>query len=164
MRRLRNHGSSQRYLHEELGWNARMDAIQAAVLRVKLPHVDGWNRQRRELAAGYDRLLSEAGLSTGVIVPLQIAPQAHHVFHQYVVRVQRRDELRKFLLDRNIGTEVYYPLPLHLQPCFKYLGYKEGSFPQAERAAREVLALPMFPELTADEQKWVVQNVAEFYA
>jgi dTDP-4-amino-4,6-dideoxygalactose transaminase len=164
MRRLRNHGSSRRYMHEEMGWNARMDAIQAAVLRVKLPRIERWNQQRRALAESYNRLIRTSGLALGAITPLHTAPQAHHVFHQYVVRAQRRDQLRQFLADRKIGTEIYYPLPLHLQPCFEYLGYKEGSFPEAERAAREVLALPMFPELTEDEQKWVVQNMAEFYS
>jgi dTDP-4-amino-4,6-dideoxygalactose transaminase len=164
MRRLRNHGSSRRYMHEEMGWNARMDAIQAAVLRVKLPRIERWNQQRRALAESYNRLIRSSGLALGAITPLHTAPQAHHVFHQFVVRAQRRDQLRKFLADRKIGTEIYYPLPLHLQPCFEYLGYKETSFPEAERAAREVLALPMFPELTEDEQKWVVQTMAEFYS
>jgi dTDP-4-amino-4,6-dideoxygalactose transaminase len=168
MRRLRNHGSPRRYYHEEIGWNARMDAIQAAILRVKLPFVEGWNQQRRERAAKYDSLLAEAGLlSQQDGAPIQLperAAAAHHVFHQYVVRAQRRDDLRKFLSDRRIGTEIYYPIPLHLQPCFAYLGYREGDLPESERAAREVLALPMFPELTEDEQRWVVESIAEFYA
>jgi len=93
----------------------------------------------------------------------QTSPHAHHVFHQYVIRAHRRDELREFLMARQIGCEIYYPIPLHLQPCFAYLGYREGDFPEAERAAKEVLALPMFPELTEDEQRWVVASVAEFY-
>jgi dTDP-4-amino-4,6-dideoxygalactose transaminase len=167
MRRLRNHGSPRRYWHEEIGWNCRMDAMQAAVLRVKLAYIEEWNGKRRERAATYERLLREAGLAASGRTPLQLlhtAPQAHHVFHQYVVRAERRDALRKFLADRKIGTEVYYPVPLHLQPCFAYLGYKEGDFPEAERAAREVLALPMFPELTEDEQKWVVSSMADFYS
>jgi dTDP-4-amino-4,6-dideoxygalactose transaminase len=168
MRRLRNHGSSRRYRHQEMGGNCRMDAIQAAILRVKLPHLEAWNRQRRERAATYDRLLRAAGLRTAEdnspIRWLETSPHAHHVFHQYVVRAQRRDELREFLAARNIGTEIYYPLPLHLQPCFRYLGYREGDFPVAERATREVLALPMFPELTEEEQHSVVENMAEFYS
>ena len=174
MRRLRNHGSSRRYLHEALGWNCRMDAIQATVLRVKLPHVENWNQQRRERAATYDRLFAGAGLTSEVRSPRSevrlpvtlpyTSPHAHHVFHQYVLRAQRRDELRRFLTERKIGTEIYYPLPLHLQPCFAYLGYCEGDLPESERAAREVLALPMFPELTEDEQQWVVQSVADFYS
>ncbi|HVO80541.1 MAG TPA: DegT/DnrJ/EryC1/StrS family aminotransferase [Terriglobales bacterium] len=168
MRILRNHGSPRRYYHEEIGWNSRMDAIQAAILRVKLPHVEKWNQQRREHAASYDRLLAEAGLlspqGAGPVRLLTTAPHAHHVFHQYVIRTQRRDELRQFLTERRIGTEIYYPLPLHLQPCFAYLGHREGDLPESERAAREVLALPMFPELTEDEQRWVVESIAEFYS
>jgi dTDP-4-amino-4,6-dideoxygalactose transaminase len=163
MRRLRNHGSSRRYLHEELGWNARMDAMQGAVLRVKLSHIEEWNQKRRERAATYNRLLKQAGLEgTAIALPFQES-KAHHVFHQYVVRALRRDELREFLTARKIGTEIYYPLPLHLQPCFAYLGHKKGSFPEAEKAAAEVLALPMFPELTEEEQKWVVQSISDFY-
>jgi len=168
MRRLRNHGSPERYLHTEFGWNARMDAIQAAVLRVKLKHINKWNQQRRERAETYDRLLREAGLvsfpSTAPIRPLCASSKVFHVFHQYVVRAERRDELRKFLAQREIGTEVYYPIPLHLQPVFGYLGYKEGDLPESERAAKEVLALPMFPELTEEEQKRVVDGIAEFYS
>jgi len=168
MRRLRNHGSPRRYWHEELGWNCRMDAIQAAVLRVKLGHVEEWNRKRRERAAIYGRLLGEAGLLSGrgasPVRLLEICPEGHHVFHQYVIRANRRDELRQFLAERKIGTEIYYPVPLHLQPCLSYLGYREGDLPESERAAREVLALPMFPELTEDEQRWVVESIAEFYS
>jgi dTDP-4-amino-4,6-dideoxygalactose transaminase len=167
MRRLRNHGSPRRYHHEEFGWNCRMDAIQAAILRVKFSHVDKWNQQRRERAAAYHRLLSDAGLYSRSDSPIQILeadPQAKPVFHQYVIRARRRDELRNFLTDRKIGTEIYYPLPLHLQPCFAYLGYREGDLPESEQAASEVLALPMFPELTAEEQRWVVESIAEFYS
>jgi dTDP-4-amino-4,6-dideoxygalactose transaminase len=168
MRRLRNHGSPKRYLHEELGWNSRLDAIQAAVLRVKLPYVEKWNRQRRERAANYDRLLTQSGLTAATgdapVRLLASAPKAHHVFHQYVIRAPRRDGLRQFLAERKIGTEVYYPIPLHRQPVFAYLGYSEGDLPEAENATREVLALPMFPELTEDEQQWVVESVAEFYS
>ena len=127
MRSLRNHGSAVRYHHEEVGWNCRMDAIQAAILRVKLPHIETWNQQRRQCAENYDRLLADAGLvskrNDSPIGPLQTSSHAFHVFHQYVIRVRRRDELRKFLSERKIGTEIYYPVPLHLQPCFAYLGY-----------------------------------------
>jgi len=168
MRRLRNHGSPQRYLHEELGWNCRLDAIQAAVLRVKLPHVETWNRKRREHAAAYDLLLTQSGLISATgdspVRVLTRSPHAQHVYHQYVIRAQRRDQLRQFLTDRKIGTEIYYPIPLHLQPVFSYLGYREGDLPESERAAREVLALPMFPELTDEEQQWVVESIAEFYS
>ena len=167
MRRLRNHGSPRRYVHEEMGWNSRLDEIQAAILRVKLPHVGQWNQQRRDRAAIYDRLLAQVGLASpdnSLIEPLQSSPHAFHVFHQYVVRARRRDDLRKFLGERKIGTEIYYPIPLHLQPCFAYLGYMEADLPRSERAAREVLALPMFPELREEEQKWVVESIAEFYS
>ena len=170
MRRLRNHGSSRRYHHEEFGWNARMDAIQAAILRVKLPHLAKWNQQRRDHAATYDRLFAEAGLMSSIasektpMQPLETSKQGDHVFHQYVIRAQRRDELREFLAQKNIGAEVYYPVPLHLQPCFAYLGYREGDLPVAEGAANEVLALPMFPELTEDEQEYVVMCIADFYS
>ncbi len=168
MRNLRNHGSPRRYYHEEVGWNCRMDAIQAAILRVKLTHIENWNQQRRLRAENYHRLLAEAGLvsskSDSRVRLLQTSPHAFHVFHQYVIRAQRRDELHKFLTDRKIGTEIYYPIPLHLQPCFAYLGYSEGDLPESERAAREVLALPMFPELTEAEQKHVVESIAEFYS
>ncbi|HEY6182046.1 MAG TPA: DegT/DnrJ/EryC1/StrS family aminotransferase [Terriglobales bacterium] len=172
MRQLRNHGSPQRYLHTEVGWNCRMDAIQAAVLRVKLPHIEEWNEKRRERAKTYDRLFGESGLlQRGTSLPSNDSPvvspyvlaNAHHVFHQYVLRVNRRDELRAFLAEKKISTEIYYPIPLHLQPCFEYLGYREGDLPQSELASKQVLALPMFPELTEDEQKWVVENIAEFY-
>jgi len=168
MRRLRNHGSPRRYLHEELGWNCRLDAIQAAILRVKLPYVEKWNEQRRERAASYDRLLTQSGLTSATMASpirsLGVTPHAYHVYHQYVVRAKRRDDLRQFLADRKIGTEIYYPVPIHLQPVFAYLGYREGDLPESERAAREALALPMFPELTDDEQQWVVESIAEFYS
>jgi len=176
MRRLRNHGSPRRYYHEEMGWNGRMDAIQAAVLRVKLRHLVEWNRRRQEHAATYDRLFAAAGLSslqgaTDVAIagdaPVRVParrPEATHIFHQYVIQATRRDQLREFLADRKIGTEVYYPLPLHLQPAFAYLGLKEGDLPVAERAAREVLALPIFPELTEAEIQRVVESIADFYS
>ncbi len=173
MRRLRNHGSPERYVHDELGWNCRMDAIQAAILRVKLPHLEKWNRKRRERAAVYDRLFEKHGLAKrGVAHPAKASPvalphvssQAHHVYHQYVLRAQRRDELRGFLAERKIATEIYYPIPLHLQPCFEYLGYREGDLPQSELAAKQVLALPMFSELREDEQERVVESIAEFFS
>jgi len=168
MRRLRNHGSPRRYYHDEFGWNGRMDAIQAAVLRVKLRHLANWNEARRQHAATYDRLFAEAGLSSPATNPparpLARSSQAKHVFHQYVIRAERRDDLRKFLTGRDIGTEIYYPLPLHLQPVFTYLGLKAGDLRVAEQAAQEVLALPMFPELTEPEIRWVVESIAAFYS
>jgi dTDP-4-amino-4,6-dideoxygalactose transaminase len=172
MRRLRNHGSPRRYYHEEFGWNGRMDAIQAAVLRVKLGHLSSWNKSRQAHAATYDSLFAGAGLTSGSsstadMSPIRLltrSPGATHVFHQYVIRATRRDELRRFLTDRKIGSEIYYPLPLHLQPVFSYLGMKEGDLPVAEQAAKEVLALPMFPELTEGEIRRVVETIAEFYS
>jgi len=176
MRQLRNHGSPRRYYHHEFGWNGRMDAIQAAVLRVKLTHIADWNQKRRQHAATYDQLFAGSGLtsirtsdqiSNQSNAPVRLvarSPQAKHVFHQYVIRAQRRDELRKFLADRKIGSEIYYPLPLHLQPVFSYLGLKAGDMPVAEQAAREVLALPMFPELNEAEIRCVVESIAEFYS
>lgn len=168
MRRLRNHGSPRRYYHDELGWNGRMDAIQAAVLRVKLPHITSWNDARRRNAALYDRLFADAGLvSPAAKTPVRLLERssgAKHVFHQYVIRAERRDDLRHFLAERKIGTEIYYPLPLHLQPAFSYLGMKECDLPVCELAAKEVLALPMFPELTEPEIRRVVESIAEFYS
>jgi dTDP-4-amino-4,6-dideoxygalactose transaminase len=175
MRQLRNHGSPRRYYHHEFGWNGRMDAIQAAVLRVKLRYIADWNRKRREHAATYDQLFGESGLISGgseqtskqTGAPVRLlarSAKATHVFHQYVIRAERRDELRKFLAERKIGSEIYYPLPLHLQPVFSYLGLKAGDLPVSEQAAREVLALPMFPELTESEIRLVVESIAEFYS
>ena len=170
LRSLRNLGMRERYIHDEIGANSRLDAVQAAVLRLKLRHLERWNARRREHAAEYDRLFARAGLIAAgqhALAPvrlLETLPQAHHIFHQYVIRSRRRDELREFLTSRRIGTQVYYPLPLHLQKCFSYLGYREGDLPESECAAREVLALPMFPELTADEQRYVVESIGEFYS
>jgi dTDP-4-amino-4,6-dideoxygalactose transaminase len=170
MRSLRNHGGKQRYYHDEVGANSRLDSIQAAVLRVKMPHLAQWNEARRERARTYGRLLTSAGLtktgadSSAPIVLLKTLPKAHHIYHQYVIRVRDRDKLRIFLSDRGVGSEIYYPIPLHLQKCFSYLGYIEGDLPQAERAALDVLALPIFPELEEDEQRHVVESIAQFYS
>ncbi|HVP49955.1 MAG TPA: DegT/DnrJ/EryC1/StrS family aminotransferase, partial [Candidatus Bathyarchaeia archaeon] len=173
VRRLRNHGSRERYYHEEIGWNSRLDALQAAVLRVKLKHIDNWNSSRRTIASRYDSLFTASGLtkSNAITVDaqapvalLQTRSEAFHIYHQYVVRAHRRDELRAFLTQRDIGSEIYYPVPLHLQQSFAYLGYKAGDFPEAERAARECLALPIFPELRDDEQARVVSAITDFYS
>jgi len=170
MRSLRNHGGKQRYYHDEVGANSRLDAIQAAVLRVKMPHLAKWNDARRERARTYGRLLSSSGLtktgadSAAPVVLLKTLPGAHHIYHQYVVRVRNRDKLRAFLSERGVGSEIYYPIPLHLQKCFAYLGYTPGDLPEAERAALDVLALPMFAELEEDEQRHVVESIAEFYS
>ena len=167
---LRQHGMRRRYYHDELGWNARMDGFQGAVLQVKLKYVGEWTEARRAVAARYEALFRKAGLAEsgtyperGVVLPREVKG-ARHVWHQYVIRATRRDGLREFLTARKIGSEVFYPIPLHLQEALKGLGYKEGDFPEAERAAREVLALPIFPELREDEQETVVAAVAEFYS
>lgn len=165
---LRVHGMRERYFHEEIGWNSRLDTIQAAVLLVKLRYIDRWNQQRQERAKTYDDLFTKHGLAEpgpyperGVVLPY-VDPRGTHVFHQYVIRAPRRDALRAFLAERGIGSEIYYPVPLHLQQCFAKLGYGEGAFPESERAAKEVLALPMFPELTLEEQQRVVTAIAAF--
>jgi dTDP-4-amino-4,6-dideoxygalactose transaminase len=136
---------------------------------VKLKYLESWNEARRQHAATYNHLFAEASLATTATVnaPVQLPTPpatAHHVYHQYVIRTDRRDELREFLTARQIGTEIYYPIPLHLQPSLAYLGHREGDFPEAERAAKELLALPMFPELTGDEQRMVVESIADFYS
>ena len=163
LRELRVHGQSGPYEHPTVGGNFRLDSIQAAILRVKLPHVPGWVEGRRANAERYRRLFEQSGLEGTVEMPSAL-PGRGHTFNQYVVRVPRRDELRAFLAERGIGAAVYYPLPLHLQPCFEYLGYGEGDYPIAERASREVLALPVFPELTESELEEVVHAIEEFYA
>jgi dTDP-4-amino-4,6-dideoxygalactose transaminase len=165
---LRAHGMRVRYVHEEVGWNSRLDSIQAAVLSVKLRYLPQWNQQRRDLAANYDRLFTTAGLvaastTEGIVLPVT-DPRAHHVFHQYVIRAPRRDALRQYLTDRKIGTEIYYPIPLHEQTSLASLGYKHGDLPVTEQAATEVLALPIYPELRDDEQQTVVDAIAAFYA
>jgi dTDP-4-amino-4,6-dideoxygalactose transaminase len=167
-RMLRSHGMRRRYYHDEIGWNSRLDSIQAAVLEVKLRHLPGWNEDRRRIAARYDELFRAAGLvgataKEGIVLPTT-DPRASHVFHQYVIRASRRDDLRQYLEQRRIGSEIYYPLPLHLQTSLKDLGYKQGDFPISELAAQEVLALPIYPELRDDEQQIVVDAIRSFYA
>lgn len=165
---LRAHGMRRRYYHDEVGWNSRLDTLQAAVLEVKLRYLPRWNQQRRDHAARYDQLFRAANLNAsstkdGIVLPIT-DPRATHVFHQYVIRAPRRDDLRQYLTDHQIGSEIYYPLPLHLQTSLAHLGYKPGDFPHSERAAAEVLALPMYPELRADEQQTVVEAISRFYA
>ena len=167
-RMLRQHGMRRRYHHDEIGWNTRMDGFQGAILSVKLKYIDGWNRARHAAARRYHALFHAAGLaeagpypSHGIVLPHEV-PGTKHVWHQYVIRTARRAALREFLTSRSIGSEIYYPVPLHLQEALKGMGCKEGDFPEAERAAREVLALPIFPELREDEQQAVVSAVAEF--
>jgi dTDP-4-amino-4,6-dideoxygalactose transaminase len=165
-RMLRAHGMRRRYFYDEVGWNSRLDTMQAAVLEVKLRRVDAGNARRRELAAMYDERFKAAGIvgettSDGVVLPYT-DPRAEHVFHQYVVRVPGREALREQLTAQSIGSEVYYPQPLHLQKSLEMLGYKLGDFPVSERAAAEVLALPMYPELREDELESVVEAVRRF--
>jgi dTDP-4-amino-4,6-dideoxygalactose transaminase len=162
LRKLRIHGSGHTYYHDRIGGNFRIDALQAALLTIKLKRLEEWTEARRARAARYGELLHESGL-----VPAHVRPPrevyGRHVYHQYVIRAQRRDELAAFLKDRKIGCGVYYPLPLHLQTCFAHLGHKPGDFPQAESAAAEVLALPVYPELTDAQQQAVVGAIASFY-
>ncbi len=161
--RLRVHGMEPKYVHQSLGWNARIDALQAAVLRVKLPHLDTWTEARRTAAKRYDALIDEMQLGELVERPV-IEEGRYHVFNQYVIRVAggRRDDLMQYLRSENIGCEIYYPIPLHMQQCFADLGYREGDFPISEAASRNVIALPIYPELSAEQQYRVVEACAEF--
>ncbi|MGZ8471737.1 MAG: DegT/DnrJ/EryC1/StrS family aminotransferase, partial [Gemmatirosa sp.] len=158
--KLRTHGGrAGTYYHEIVGYNSRLDALQAAVLRAKLPHLAGWSARRRENAAYYDAALADvAELRTPYV-----APENESIYNQYTVRTERRDDLQAHLKARGIGSSIYYPLPLHLQPCFAYLGYREGQCPEAERASREVLSLPIFPELTRAQLDEVIGAVRAFY-
>jgi dTDP-4-amino-4,6-dideoxygalactose transaminase len=163
LRRLRVHGGATEYLHTEIGINSRLDALQAAILRVKLPHLDGWSEARRERAETYSRLLTEARLAFPLHVPF-IRENTRHIFHQYVVRVPaHRDALIEHLRAHGVGVKIYYPVPLHLQECFAYLGYEAGALPVAERAARETLALPIYPELRLEQQQYVVDVISRFH-
>ena len=159
LRKLRVHGGARTYYHEEVGYNSRLDALQAAALHAKLPHLAGWSAKRRENACYYHGAL--AGIP-GVTPPF-IDPANESIFNQYTIRAERRDELQAHLKARGIGSSIYYPLPLHLQPCFAYLGYEKGSCPEAERASAEVLSLPIYPELTRAQLDEVVDAVRAFY-
>jgi dTDP-4-amino-4,6-dideoxygalactose transaminase len=170
---LRNHGMEPKYYHKIIGGNFRLDALQAAILHVKLGHLDAWMAGRRHNAARYDQLFRAAGLAPDIVI-LPTTPcvaaghadsaQCHcHVFNQYVIRVPRRDALRAFLVERSVGSEVYYPVPLHLQECFRDLGHRPGDFPESERAANETLALPIYPELTDAQAEYVVTSIHEFF-
>lgn len=158
IRKLRVHGSKPKYYHSIIGYNSRLDTLQAAGLAVKLKHLDNWTEGRRKKAARYNQLL--AGLP--VETPFE-AETNYHIYHQYTIAALKRDELRKFLAEREIGTEIYYPLPLHQQECYAALGYKKGSLPLAEKRAAQVLSLPIFPELTDAEQDFVAASIREFY-
>jgi len=162
LRKLRVHGGVTEYEHDEIGINSRLDALQAVVLKVKMDHLDEWSEARRQKALSYNRLFLEAGLDKYIRLPF-VAPGNQHIFHQYVVRIpQHRDSLLKHLFENGVGSKVYYPIPLHLQKCFAYLGYKNGDFPEAERASLETLALPCFPELNEEQQRYVVEVIGKF--
>jgi len=166
---LRVHGSRNKYFYDVLGGNFRLDALQAAVLRVKLKHLDDWQQKRKEKASYYDRIFMESGLMEegNIRTPEALyrdrSAEYFHTYHQYVIRAKDRDKLREFLEEKGVNTAIYYPLPLHLQKCFSYLGYKEGDFPVAEKAAGEVLALPIYPELSAEQQDYVGSCIRGFY-
>ena len=160
---LRVHGSRERYYHKWVGLNSRLDGFQGAVLRVKLPHLDSWSERRRHNANLYRELFTDAGLAEFIGLPFE-RENVRHIYNQFVVRVPgRRDDLRQFLLEKGIGTDIYYPVPLHLQECFEYVGYRKGDFPEAEKAAAETLALPIFPELEPQQIEYVVSTAAEFF-
>lgn len=165
LKTLRVHGGATKYHHTEIGVNSRLDALQAAVLRVKLPHLDDWSNARAAHAEAYRRLFADAGLCEEMELPRE-REGVRHIYNQFVVRVRgegRRDALIEHLKNARIGSEVYYPVPLHLQECFRHLGHREGDFPEAERAARETLALPVYPELTAQQQERVVSSIRSFF-
>ena len=161
IRLLRNHGSSpkEKYLNLILGTNSRLDALQAAILRVKLKHLTKWSHERAKKADYYSKNLKGIG---DIIVP-KISSGRNHIFHQYTIRTKLRDKLQKYLKEKGIPTMIYYPLPLHLQPAFKYLAYKKGDFPEAEKAAKEVLSLPIYPEISQKDQDYIIQKIKEFF-
>ncbi|HEU4507912.1 MAG TPA: DegT/DnrJ/EryC1/StrS family aminotransferase [Pyrinomonadaceae bacterium] len=162
LRRLRTHGGANEYEHTEVGINSRLDELQAAVLNVKFPSLDQWSEERARKAAAYSQMLHDAQLSFKLITP-HVRTDARHIFHQYVIRVPgNRDALAEHLKQHGVGTKVYYPIPLHRQQCFYYLGYNDGDFPEAESAARETLALPVYPELTEAQQSYVVDAIKSF--
>ena len=168
LRLCRHHGMGARYEHQFIGGNFRLDEIQAAILNVKLPHLDRWSGARREVAKFYTGEFRRVGLEKKIQLPVEPYAQGglanHHIYHQYVIRSERRDALRQYLAEREIETAIYYPLALHEQPCFEYLGYKPGDFPEAERAARENLALPIYPEIPRESQHYIVNCIAEFFS
>ena len=161
---LRVHGSEEKYYHKYVGLNSRLDGFQGAVLRVKLPHLDAWTDKRRANADNYRRLFTDLGLTEQIALPVE-RENAKHIYNQYVIRVpNRRDELRAYLTEKGVGSDIYYPVPLHLQECFEYLGYKIGDMPESEKAARETLALPIYPEMSSDQQAYVAETIAGFFA
>jgi dTDP-4-amino-4,6-dideoxygalactose transaminase len=161
LRLLRVHGMRPKYYHQIVGVNSRLDALQAAVLGVKLKYLDRWSDARRRNAEHYDGLFAEAGVEE-VVTPA-VRPNRRHIFNQYTIRCTRREELMDFLKRRGVGSEIYYPVPLHLQECFAHMGYRPGDLPVTERASRECLSLPVYPELTEEMRRYVVEKIAEFY-
>ncbi len=167
IRLCRQHGMHERYFHDFIGGNFRLDELQAAILSVKLPHLDEWSAARRRVADVYRDEFTARGLTNRVTLPAEPYRDSgltnHHIYHQYVIRTERRDALREHLTRHEIGTAIYYPMGLHQQKCFSYLGYRDGDLPETECAARETLALPIYPELTREQQRYVVDEVAEFF-
>jgi len=168
LKTLRVHGAENRYFHQHIGLNSRLDAMQAAILRVKLKYLDQWNKERLQRADFYSQLIKEAGLLKHLYLP-SVKPDRNHIYHQYTLRIsgnknpETRDKLRDFLKTNAIGAEIYYPLPLHLQECFNYLGYKKGDLPESENASLSVLSLPIYPELTPEMQRYVIDKIKEFF-
>jgi dTDP-4-amino-4,6-dideoxygalactose transaminase len=167
LRHCRQHGMEPRYYHHFIGGNFRLDALQAAILGVKLPHLDAWSAARRQVADTYRAEFQRLELTDRITLPAEPYRDRgltnHHIFHQYVIRTSRRDALHAHLTKKEIGTAIYYPLALHEQECFRYLGYRAGDFPESERAAHETLALPIYPELSPEAQRYVVESIAEFF-
>lgn len=169
LKTLRVHGGKNKYFYDFIGGNFRLDALQAAILRVKLRYLENWQKARRDKADYYDRKFKEMELAGEGLVKLpeplyrNSNAQNYHVYHQYIIRVKERNSLKEFLRKRNIPTAIYYPLSLHMQKCFSYLGYKEGDFPESEKAAREVIALPIYPELTSEQQDFIVSAICDFF-
>src|SRR5437867_581250 len=161
--KLRLHGGAKQYYHDEVGTNSRLDTLQAAVLLAKLPHRSAWSAKRREHADYYTRAFAVTPGGRGALRPPPVDPANEHIYHQYTVRAERRDELQAHLKAQGIGSAIYYPLPLHLQPCFKHLGYQAGQFPESERASREALSLPVYPELTRAQLDCVIETIRGFY-
>lgn len=163
LRALRVHGAEEKYYHKYVGLNSRLDGFQGAVLRVKLPHLDHWTSRRRENASIYKELFENHGLTEQIVLPVE-RDNTKHIYNQYVIRVaNQRDELRRYLSERGVGSDIYYPVSLHQQECFAYLGYKPGDLPESEKAATETLALPIFPELKREQLEFVAQTIANFF-
>jgi len=160
---FRNHGSMPKYYHKYIGGNFRLDTIHAAVVLAKLPYLDSWSQARKTNADNYRKLFNDSDLLGNGVISLPAEVSNRHIFNQFIIRVERREELREFLKTQDVGNEVYYPVPFHLQECFAELGYKQGDFPESEKASNESLALPIFPELTFEQMEYVVDCIANFF-